>query len=150
MRVLTYFLASVLLKDKTIFLTISNSIPYVNAASWGTSVLVQSRSKYSLALLMGDSSCSSPSNSKLSSPLAEGILRMKGMKIETSASCCRVTFEGSHRHPEWNFHEDFSRHTYPEEGSQLPRSVSSPLRSHVVHHVRVVYADVVCVCERAK
>jgi len=114
-------------------------------ASQGASVLVQSRSKYSLTLPTRFSPCSSPSNLKLSSPLAGGILWMKGMKIETSASCLSGHFRSAaDRTATQNgiFPEDFSRHTCPEEGSQPRCSVSSALRSHVVH----TSASRVCGC----
>lgn len=116
-------------------------------ASQEGSVLVQSRSKYSLALRTRDSSCSSPSNLKLSSLLVGGILRMKGMKIETSASCLPGHFRSAAdrtRHPKWNFLEDFSRHTCPVEGSQPPFYVLAVAQSCGTH-VRVVYERVVCV-----
>lgn len=77
------------------------------------------------------------------SPLAVGILRMKGMKIETSASCLPGHFRSAaDRNLEWNFLEDFSRHTCSEEGSQPPCSVSS---QSCGTHVRAV-----CIREHAK
>jgi len=90
-----YFLASVFLKDKMIFLTISNSIPHVNGVSGSECVRSIALEIFFSITYTRDSSCSLPSNLKLSPrSLASGILRMKGMKIEMSQLCiCWVTFK---------------------------------------------------------
>lgn len=153
-----YFLASVLLKDKMIFLTISNSIPHVNGVSGsGRARSIALEILFSVTYTR-DSSCSSPSNLKLSSPppspfpYVGGILRMKGMKIETSASCLsghfRSAASGSRRHPEWNFLEDFSRHTCPAEGLDRRVLSSSPVAQSCNTRARVVRTDVVRVYVR--
>lgn len=131
-----HFLASVLLKDKMIFLTISNSIPHVN----GVSRNEHARS-IALEILFNvtytkDSSHSSPSNLKLSlapSPQTpeEFYRGMKGMKIETSASCLSGHFRSAaDRTATRNgiFLEDFSRDTHVLCGRISNRRVLCPRR----------------------